>query len=140
MAYLFAFLSAISAALVAIFGKLGLKTLDSTLATTVRSIIMAVFLILTSLALKKFGGFSGGAVGFKEWLFIFLAGIAGALSWLFYFAELKYGNVSKIVAIDRLSLIFVVIFAAMFLGEAVGWRAAAGAVLMVGGAILITLK
>lgn len=140
MAYLFAFLSAISAALVAIFGKLGLKTLDSTLATTIRSIIMAVFLVLTSLALKKFGGFLSGAAGFKEWLFIFFAGIAGALSWLFYFAALKYGNVSKIVAIDRLSLVFVVIFAAMFLGETVGWRAAAGATLMVGGAILITLK
>lgn len=137
---LYAFLSAFTAALVAIFAKLGLKSIDSTLATTIRSIIMAVFLILVSLSLKKFEGFSLASLGTRDWLLIVLAGIAGALSWLFYFFALKIGLATPVVVIDRLSLVFVVILAAFFLGEALGWRTALGALLMVAGAIVIVLK
>ena len=137
---LYAFLSAITAALVAIFAKLGLQNIDSTLATTIRSIIMAGFLVLTSLFLKKFDGFSFGIFGSREWILIILSGIAGALSWLFYFFALKYGFASKVVAIDRLSIVFVVIFAILFLGESFGWKTAFGAVLMALGAILISWK
>jgi len=137
---IYAFLSSITAALVAIFAKLGLKGIDSTLATTIRSIIMAVFLLLVSFFLKKFQGFSLSSLGSKDWVLIVLAGIAGALSWLFYFLALKTGLASKVVAIDRLSLVFVIIFAAVFLGEKFGWKAVLGALLMVAGAIIITLK
>ena len=105
----YAFLSALSAALVAIFGKLGFKTLDSTLATTIRSIIMALFLILVSLSLKKFHGFSMSSLSGRDWILIILAGIAGALSWLFYFFALKNGPATSVVSIDRLSIVFVVI-------------------------------
>jgi len=136
----YSLLSSLFAALVAIFGKFGLKDIDSTLATTIRSIIMAVFLVITSLSLKKFQGFSFGSLNGKEWLFIILAGVAGALSWLFYFVALKYGVATKVVAIDRLSIIFVVILATLFLGEAIGWKVVLGALLMIAGAILITLK
>ncbi|MEK7212618.1 MAG: EamA family transporter [Patescibacteria group bacterium] len=135
----YAFLSAITAALVAIFGKLGLKNLDPTLATTVRSVIMAGFLIITSLLLKKFQGFTLGSLSSRDWLLITLAGISGALSWLFYFVALKTGLATKVVVIDRLSLIFVIILAAMFLGESLGWKTVLGALLMVGGAVLISL-
>jgi transporter family protein len=140
MWFLLALLSALTAALVAIFGKLGLKNIDPTLATTVRSIIMAGFLVITSLFLKKFQGFSFSSFSGRDWILIALSGIAGALSWLFYFLALKLGVASKIVAIDRLSLVFVIILAAIFLGEAVGWKTVVGALLMVGGAILILLK
>ena len=136
----FAFLSSIAAALVAIFGKLGLKSIDSTLATTIRSVIMAVFLVIVSLFLKKFEGFSLKMLAGKDWLLIALAGIAGALSWLFYFFALKSGLATKVVAIDRLSLVFVIVLAAIFLGESLGWRTALGALLMVAGALVITLK
>jgi len=136
----YAFLSSIFAALVAIFGKFGLKDIDSTLATTIRSIIMAGFLVITSLSLKKFHGFSLGSLSGREWVFIILAGVAGALSWLFYFVALKYGVATKVVAIDRLSIIFVVMLAALFLGEAIGWKVVLGALFMIAGAILITLK
>lgn len=139
--YLFyAFLSAIFAALVAVFGKLGLKGIDSTLATTVRSIIMAGFLVLVSLWLKKFEGFSSGSFSPKDWWLIALSGVAGAISWLFYFYALKLGPAGQVAAIDRTSLVFVVILAALFLGETMGIKVALGAVLMVLGAILITLK
>lgn len=137
---IYAFLSSITAALVAIFAKLGLKGIDSTLATTIRSIIMAAFLVLVSFFLKKFEGFSLKTFSSKDWLLIILAGISGALSWLFYFLALKTGTATKVVVIDRLSLVFVVIFAALFLGEKLGWRAVLGALLMIAGAILITLK
>lgn len=135
----YAFLSAITAALVAIFAKLGLKEIDSTLATTIRAIIMAVFLVLVSIAFKKFNGFSFGDLAGKEWVLIILAGIAGALSWLFYFLAIKTGTVSGVVAIDRLSVVFVVLLAAFFLGEALTWQSILGALLITGGAILIAL-
>ena len=137
---LFAFLSAIAAAGVAIFAKLGLQTIDSTLATTVRSVIMAGFLVIVSFLLKKFDGFSLPSFSSREWILIALAGIAGALSWLFYFFALKQGFASKVAAIDRLSLVFVVVPAGVFLGETLGWKSALGALLMVAGALLITLK
>ena len=136
----YAFLSAIMAALVAIFAKLGLKDVDTTLATTIRAIVMVVFLVVVSFFLKKFDGFLLSVFSSKEWLLIILAGIAGALSWLFYFVALKYGLASEVVAIDRLSVVFVVILAAIFLGEGLGWHSVLGALLMAGGAILITLK
>jgi len=137
---IFALLSSVMAALVAIFGKMGLKNIDSTLATTIRSVIMAIFLVLVSFSLKKFNGFSLKSLGSKDWFLIVLAGISGALSWLFYFFALKKGPATKVVSIDRLSLIFVIILAALFLGEHFGWKTAIGALLMVAGAIFITLK
>jgi len=135
-----AFLSALTAALVAIFAKMGLKNIDSTFATTVRSLIMAGFLVLTSLFLGKFNSTNFHSLSGREWWFIILAGISGALSWLFYFMALKVGLATRVVVIDRLSLVFVVLLAAVFLGEALSWRVALGALLMVGGAIIISLK
>lgn len=137
---IYAFLSAIFAALVAIFAKIGLKGVDSTLATAVRSVIMAGFLVLTALSLKKFQGFGFSSFSNKEWLMIALSGIAGAISWLFYFYALKDGMAGRVSAIDRLSLVFVIVLAAIFLGEKLGWHSAVGALFMVSGAILITLK
>lgn len=136
----YAFLSAVTAALVAIFGKLGLKNVDSTLATTVRSVIMAVFLLLVSGILGKFAGFSLATFSRSDWALIIASGIAGALSWLFYFFALKYGLATKVVVIDRLSLVFVILLAAVFLSESLTWRSVLGAILMVAGALLVTLK
>jgi transporter family protein len=127
------------AALVAIFGKLGLKNIDSTLATTIRSMVMAVFLIVASLSLKKFNNFSFESMILKDWILIILAGVAGALSWLFYFFALKSGDATKVVAIDRMSLVFVAILAFMFLGESLKWQQLIGVILMVGGAILVSV-
>ncbi len=135
----FSFGSAIFASLVAIFGKLGLKEIDSTLATTIRAGVMAIFLIGFSLILKKFEGFSINSLETSDWILIILSGIAGAISWLFYFAALKMGLASHVASIDRLSLIFVIILSILFLGEKVDIKVIAGAILMVGGAILITI-
>ncbi|MFA5169602.1 MAG: EamA family transporter [Candidatus Paceibacterota bacterium] len=136
---IYSILSALMAALVAIFGKLGLKNIDSTLATTIRSMVMAIFLIVASLSLKKFNNFSFESMILKDWILIILAGVAGALSWLFYFFALKSGDATKVVAIDRMSLVFVAILAFMFLGESLKWQQLIGVILMVGGAILVSV-
>ncbi len=136
---LYAFLSSIFAAGVAIVGKIGLKNIDSTLATTIRSIIMAVFLIILSLISDKFNGFSINSLSNNDWLFIILAGILGALSWLFYFFALKDGPVNGVVAIDRLSIVFVFIFSLLFLKEHFTIKGLIGVILMVIGAILISI-
>ena len=125
------------AALVAIFGKIGMQNLDSTFATTIRAIVMAVFLIVTSAFLGKLN-FEQLSFN-KEFFWIVLSAIAGALSWLFMFAALKLGPASAVSAIDRLSIVFVVLLAALFLGEALTIKSVLGAILIVAGTLLITM-
>jgi len=135
---IFALLSAVFAAAVAIFGKLGVSKLDTTLATTVRSVIMAVFLVVVSLILGKSKLLS--TIDNKALLYIMLSGIAGALSWLFYFVALQKGPASGVAALDRLSVVFVFILALLFLGEHFTWKSGIGVGFIALGAILMTLK
>lgn len=135
---IFALFSAFFAALVAIFGKIGVSHIDSTLATTVRAIVMAVFLVLVSLTLNKSNLLH--TIDNKALLFIILSGIAGALSWLFYFFALRIGPASSVAAIDRLSVVFVLILALLFLGEGFSLKSAVGAILVTFGAIIMALK
>lgn len=137
---IYALLSAVSAALVAIFGKVGLQQLDSTLATAIRAVVMAAVTLLAALTLGKFKGFTWNALAGREWLWITLAGLAGAMSWLFYFYALKTGPVTPVAVIDRLSIVFVFVFAVLFLGDAWNWRGATGVSLIVLGALLVSLK
>lgn len=130
-----ALLSAVSAGAVAIFGKLGLQGIDTTFATTIRAVIMAAFLVAASLALGKFD-MSNLPTG-KTLLFIALSGLAGALSWLAMFGALKIGPAPGVSAIDRLSVVFVLIFSILFLGTQFTWKAALGAGLITLGAILM---
>lgn len=136
----YAFLSSIFAAAVAILAKLGLSGIDSTLATTVRSMIMAAFLVITSGLLGRWSGLSLSMFSGKQWLLIVGSGIAGALSWLFYFFALQNGAAGPVSAIDRMNLVFVILLAAIFLGETLTWKVGIGAVLMALGAILIVIK
>ncbi|OGG43201.1 hypothetical protein A2841_03475 [Candidatus Kaiserbacteria bacterium RIFCSPHIGHO2_01_FULL_48_10] len=130
-----ALLGALCAGLVAIFGKIGLQGLDTTMATTVRAVIMAGFLVLVSLLLGKidFASLPSG----RPLLFIVLSGVAGALSWLFMFSALKIGPAPGVSAVDRLSVVFVLIFSVLFLGTQFTWKAAFGAALIAVGAVLM---
>lgn len=134
----FALLSAFFAALVAIFGKLGIKNIDTTLATTVRSVIMAGFLVITSLTLGKANLL--GTIDKKALIFIALSGVAGALSWIAYFIALKQGPATPVAALDRLSVVFVLFFAALFLGEQLTWKTGLGAGFVTLGAALMVIK
>lgn len=143
MILVYALLSAIFAALVAIFAKLGLKNVDSSLATAIRSLFMFLFLVGFVLITGKFNSEHIKNIDSKDWVLIALSGIAGALSWLFYFYAIKLGtkdDLSKVIAIDKLSLVFVAIIAFIVIGERLKWNGILGIVLVIIGSILISLK
>lgn len=135
----FALLSAVFAALVAIFGKVGLQHLDANTATAVRAVVMAVFLVGVVVVQGKQGLVREVFADYKALSFIVLSGVAGALSWLFYFLAIKHGNVSQVAPIDKLSVVFAVVLAALLLGEKISLLAAIGVLLIAGGALLVAL-
>ena len=136
---IFALLSALTAALVAIFGKVGLKDIDTNTATAVRAMIMAAFLIGVIALQGKITQISSVISNRDAFTFIVLSGVAGALSWLFYFLALKYGQVSQVAPIDRLSVVFAIVLAVLFLGEKISLQAGIGVALIAVGAIMIAL-
>jgi bacterial/archaeal transporter family protein len=136
---IFALLSAIFAALVSVFAKVGLQGVDANTATTIRAFIMFVFLMIVILVQGKFDNILGFFLDKKILLFIVLSGIAGALSWLFYFIAIKNGAVTKVVSIDRLSIVFAMVFAVVFLNEKVTIKSIIGIILIATGAIIIAI-
>jgi len=112
---LFALLSAIMAALATIFAKVGLQKVDSITATALRSVIM--MLLAISIMIFARGFEAAKSLSQSEIIFIILSGIAGGLSWIFYFLALQKGEASLVSAIDRASLLFVLLFAIVFLHE-----------------------
>lgn len=130
--------SAVFAALVAIFGKIGVLTVDPNTATLLRAVVMAIFLLVVVAATGKFGVVSQATS--KDWLWIILSGLAGAISWLFYFWALKFGPAARVATIDRMSLVLVALFAALFLGEKFSWLSVVGVGLVVAGAYLLSFK
>jgi len=133
----YALLSAIFAGLVTIFGKLGLSNMDSTLATTIRSIIMSVFLVVVIIFQGQL--FKLPEISKTTFIFIGASGIAGALSWLFYFKALKLGKISQVVPVDKLSILFAISLATIFLGEKVDFKSGLGILLILFGTILTAL-
>jgi len=133
---IFALLSAFFAALVAIFGKIGIRGVDPAVATTVRAAVMVVFALIFTFASSK----SLLDIDKKSLFYIALSGLAGVLSWIFYFAALKYGKVSQVVPVDRASLLITIALAAIFLGEKLSFKTIAGAVLVFIGILIISLK
>jgi transporter family protein len=136
---LYALLAAVSAAFVGIFSKVGIVGIDSTLATSLRGLIIGVFMGAAALFLGKWDAIAETTP--KAFLFIFLAAIAGGLSWLWGFMALKAGgDVMAVNALDKLSLLLVVVFAILFLGEEFTWMKLFGAVMIVIGTILVSFK
>jgi bacterial/archaeal transporter family protein len=134
---IYALLSAITAALVAIFGKIGLQGVDSITASGIRAGVMFGAIMVLMLFTGKMNAVT--TLDSKSLFYIFIGGLAGASSWIFYFLALEYGKASQVVPIDRLSIIFVIVFAAMFLGEKITLPMALGVALIAVGAIIICL-
>ena len=134
---IFALLSAVSAGFVAIFGKIGLEEIDPTTATVVRSAVMFGVVFVVGLFTGRLQAIT--AIDRKTFTYILLSGIAGGLSWIFYFIALKMGRASMVAPIDRLSMVFTIVLAALILGEKITAGIAVGTVLMVVGAILVVL-
>ncbi|KAA8999919.1 EamA family transporter [Affinibrenneria salicis] len=136
---IYALLSALCAALVALFGKVGLQQLDANTATAVRAVIMALFLVGVVVAQGKLALVGDVLSSKKALLFIVFSGVAGALSWLFYFMALKSGNVAQVAPIDKLSVVFAVVLAVLLLGEKISLVAGIGVALISAGALMVAL-
>ena len=133
----FALLSAVFAALTAIFANIGIKGVDSDLATAIRT----VFILVLAWGIAIGRGATAGlpALTGRTWLFLGLSGLATGASWLCYFRALKLGPVSKVAPIDKLSVALAIGLAVLFLGEALTWRSALGAGLIVAGSVVLAL-
>lgn len=131
----YAILSAVFAALTAIFAKIGIKNVDSNLATAIRSCVI----LLITWGIVIAGGEMGGVKTMTKtnWLFLILSGVATGLSWLFYFKSLQLGDASKVAPIDKLSVVFTIFLSFIILKEPVSWKVILGGLLIAGGSLII---
>ena len=134
---IFAILSAIFAALTSILAKIGIEGVNSNLATAVRTIVvvlMAWFMVFIT-------GNQNGIVDIskKSWIFLILSGLATGASWLCYYKALQLGEVSKVVPIDKLSIVITIILAFIFLGEQITLKTLIGCCLIIAGTFVMIL-
>ena len=133
-----AILSAIFAALTAIFAKIGIQNVDSDLATLIRT---AIIIIVLSAFVAYTGKWTNPfELSAKTWLFLGLSGLATGASWVCYFRALKIGDASKVAPVDKLSLVLVAVFAFTFLGERPSLREWSGIAMVAGGVLLLAFK
>ena len=133
-----ALLSAMFAALTAIFAKIGVEDINPDLATFIRTIIVLMSLAFILYATAQFG--HPGPISTRSWIFLILSGFGTGASWLCYFRALKLGPATLVAPIDKLSVVLVALFGVVFLGErpsATGWL---GIALIAAGAVLIAVK
>ncbi len=137
MWFLFAVLSSVFAALTSILAKIGIDGVNSNLATAIRT---AVVLFMSWGMVFITNAQSGiSAINRKSWIFLILSGIATGASWLCYYKAVQLGDVSKVVPIDKLSVVITLVLACIFLHEQFTWKTAVGAVLITAGTILILI-
>ena len=133
----FALASAFFAALTAIFGKVGVSEMNSDLATFLRTLV--ILLVTALLIWSRDEWQRPGNLSLKSVSFLILSGIATGLSWLCYYRALQMGPASRVAPIDKLSVVLVVLFAMLFLGERLTWKVGLGSVLITAGAILMAI-
>jgi bacterial/archaeal transporter family protein len=130
-------LSAVFAALTAILAKIGVAGVDANMATALRTSVVVVFTWLIALATRAPGRFQPFTT--RTLLFLVLSGVATGLSWLCYFHALQVGEASRVAPIDKLSVVFVILLAVVFLGEKLTWGKGLGVLLIGAGALAIAL-
>jgi transporter family protein len=133
-----AVLSAVFAALTAIFAKIGVEDINSDLATLIRTVIVLISLALILFATGKLG--QTGPVSAKTWIFLVLSGLGTGASWLCYFRALKLGPATLVAPIDKLSVVLVALFGVVFLGERPSMNGWLGIALIAAGAVIIVVK
>ena len=131
----FALGSAFFAGLTAFFGKLGVASIPSDLATFVRTLIIA--LMTAGIVSMRQEWRPASTISISTWTFLLLSGIATGLSWLCYYRALQLGPVSKVAPIDKLSIAFAIVLGIVFLGEPLTWPLLLGGLLIVAGAIVM---
>jgi transporter family protein len=133
-----AVLSAFFAGITAVLAKLGVTGIDSNLATAIRTCVVLVF--SWAIVLATDSGFSLSAISRRAWLFLTLSGLATGLSWLCYFRALQLGEASRVAPVDKLSVVFAIVMAALVLHERLGWQQWVGGALIVIGALILAWK
>lgn len=134
----YALLSALFAALTAVFAKIGVKDIDSDLATAIRtSVILFITwgIVFAGNHTSEVKGISG-----HTWIFLILSGVATGLSWLFYFKALQTGDVSRVAPIDKLSVVITICLSFLLLKEPVNAKVVVGALLITGGSMVMLMK
>src|SRR5438067_2147089 len=130
-----ALLSALFAGLTAVLAKVGVKDVDSNLATAVRTTVILAFAWAVAFAA---GRPAFGDVPRRTWVYLALSGLATGASWLCYFRALQLGEASKVAPVDKLSVVVAMVLAAFFLGESLTWVHWLGGLLIVAGAVVLT--
>jgi transporter family protein len=135
MWYTYALLSALFAALTAIFAKVGVKNVNPDLATAIRTVV--ILIIAWFIVFVRGGINTNSPLTKTNWIFLTLSGIATGLSWIFYFKALQLGKVSQVAPVDKLSVALAIILSVIFLKEVLTLRAAIGAILIITGTIIL---
>ena len=130
----YAILGAFAAGATAVLAKLGLEGVPSNLAMAIRTAVVLLLAWLLVFARNEQGSLS--LLSTRTWMFLALSGVATGLSWIAYFKALSLAPAVRVAPIDKLSLVFTLVLASLFLGESLSWKAAVGACLMIAGAIL----
>jgi transporter family protein len=137
MWWIFALLSALFAALTAIFAKIGIHGVDTDLATAIRTVI--ILILAWAIAIFRGGASTINTLSRHNLIFLCLSGIATGLSWIFYFKALQLGKVSQVAPVDKMSVAIAIILAVIFLGETLTVKSAIGALLIIGGTLVLIL-
>ncbi|WP_035564350.1 EamA family transporter [Hymenobacter sp. IS2118] len=134
----YALLSALFAALTAIFAKIGIRGVDSDLATAIRTVV--ILLLAWAIALAR--GATAGLpdLSGRTWVFLMLSGLATGASWVCYFRALQLGPVSQVAPVDKLSVALALLLAVVFLGETISVRGAVGAGLILAGTVVLVWR
>jgi transporter family protein len=135
MWWAYALLSAVFAALTAIFAKIGIKNVNTDLATAIRTVVILV--VAWGIAYFRGALSTMHTLTRNNYAFLILSGLATGLSWIFYFKALQLGKVSQVAPVDKLSVALAIIFSVIFLGEVLTWKIALGAALIIGGTLVL---
>jgi transporter family protein len=135
MWWIYALLSAFFAALTAIFAKIGIKGVDTDMATAIRTAV--ILIIAWGIAISRGATSSMGSLTKINWTFLVLSGCATGLSWICYFKALQLGEVSQVAPVDKLSVAIAIVLAVVFLGEPLSWKMAIGAGLIISGSLVL---
>lgn len=122
-----------------IFAKLGLKGVDANLLTAIRGIIMAIIVTVAALSFGKFSMTALHSLSSKQWFFVILSGIGGALSWIFFYQALATGPTVIVTVIDKFSIVFTAILAIVVLAEGITIQASIGLALVFIGTLLVAI-
>ena len=135
MWWIYALLSALFAALTAILAKIGIKGVESNLATAIRTVVILV--LAWGIVYFRGGLDQIGLLTRTNLVFLGLSGVATGLSWIFYFRALQMGKVSQVAPVDKLSVALAIILSVVFLGEKLTWHTGLGAALIISGTLVL---